>query len=50
MGHHNKEIAYDLGLSDATVRVLMHRAAKKLGVVGRRAAIERFLAWSNVQG
>lgn len=50
MGHRNKEVAYDLGLSDATVRVLMHRAAKKLGVVGRRAAIACFLARSKEHG
>jgi DNA-binding CsgD family transcriptional regulator len=42
MGHRNKEIAYELGLSASTVRVLMARAAKKLGARGRADAIERF--------
>jgi DNA-binding CsgD family transcriptional regulator len=32
MGHHDKLIAYELGISDSTVRVLMHRSARKLGV------------------
>ena len=32
LGSHNKGIAYDLGLSHSTVRVLMCRAAAKLGV------------------
>ena len=30
-GRSQKEVAYDLGLSDATVRVLYSRAMKKLG-------------------
>jgi len=30
-GRTHKEIAYDLGISDATVRVLYARAMKKLG-------------------
>lgn len=42
LGHTNKEIAYALGLSSATVRVLMHRAAKKLGASTRAEAIARF--------
>jgi DNA-binding CsgD family transcriptional regulator len=32
LGHHNKLIAYDLGIADSTVRVLLARAAAKLGV------------------
>lgn len=43
LGHTNKEIAYELGLSAATVRVLMHRAAKKLGASSRADAIAKFL-------
>jgi DNA-binding CsgD family transcriptional regulator len=39
MGHSNKLIAYDLGLSTGTVSVLLGRAAKKLGVSGRVALI-----------
>jgi DNA-binding CsgD family transcriptional regulator len=32
LGHHNKLIAYELGIADTTVRVLLARAAAKLGV------------------
>lgn len=32
LGHHNKLIAYELGIAASTVRVLMSRAASKLGV------------------
>ncbi|MBX3199426.1 MAG: helix-turn-helix transcriptional regulator [Labilithrix sp.] len=42
MGHSIKVIAYELGLSASTVRVLLHRAAKKLGASSRREAIARF--------
>jgi DNA-binding NarL/FixJ family response regulator len=42
LGHSNKEIAYELGLSSATVRVLIHRAAKKLGAATRAEAIAKF--------
>ena len=42
LGHTNKEIAYELGLSDSTVRVLLHRAATKLGTIGRAQLLERF--------
>jgi DNA-binding NarL/FixJ family response regulator len=42
LGHSNKVIAYELGLSDSTVRVLLHRAARKLGVSTRGEAIARF--------
>lgn len=42
MGHTNKVIAYELGLSDSTVRVLLHRAARKLGASTRNEAIARF--------
>jgi DNA-binding CsgD family transcriptional regulator len=42
MGHSNKLIAYDLGLSTGTVSVILGRAAKKLGVSGRVALIRAF--------
>ncbi|MBX3181667.1 MAG: helix-turn-helix transcriptional regulator [Polyangiaceae bacterium] len=42
LGHSTKVIAYELGLSDATVRVLLHRAARKLGVATREEALARF--------
>lgn len=35
LGHHNKLIAYELGIAQSTVRVLMHRAMGKLGVRSR---------------
>lgn len=44
LGHSNKVIAYELGLSDSTVRVLMHRAAKKLGASTRAEALSNFRA------
>jgi DNA-binding CsgD family transcriptional regulator len=36
MGHHNKLIAYNLGISHSTVRVLMARAAGKVGAHSSR--------------
>jgi DNA-binding CsgD family transcriptional regulator len=36
LGQTNKEIGYMLGISDSTVRVLMARAARRLGVKTRR--------------
>jgi DNA-binding CsgD family transcriptional regulator len=39
LGHHNKLIAYELGISDTTVRVLLHRAARKMGVESREALL-----------
>jgi len=39
-GRSTKVIAYDLGLSDSTVRVLLMRAARRLGVASRRELIE----------
>jgi DNA-binding CsgD family transcriptional regulator len=41
MGHHNKLIAYNLGISHSTVRVLMARAAGKLGAHSRDELIRR---------
>ena len=42
--HHDKLIAYDLGLADSTVRVLLYRATRKLGAKNRSDAIARFRA------
>jgi DNA-binding CsgD family transcriptional regulator len=42
LGHHNKLIAYELGIADSTVRVLLGRAAAKLGVRTREALLELF--------
>jgi DNA-binding CsgD family transcriptional regulator len=44
LGHDNKIIAYDLGIAHATVKVLMARAAAKLGVRTRAEAISAYLA------
>jgi DNA-binding NarL/FixJ family response regulator len=38
-GLSNKEIAYDLGISPVTVRVLLSRACERLGVGDRRALL-----------
>jgi DNA-binding CsgD family transcriptional regulator len=45
LGLSNKEIAYTLGVSDTTVRVLIARAARRLGVRGRK----ELLAHSNLR-
>lgn len=42
LGHHNKLIAYDLGIADSTVRVLLARAAAKLGVRTRRDLLRAY--------
>lgn len=42
LGHTDKVIAYELGLSASTVRVLLHRAARKLGASSRKDALARF--------
>ncbi len=42
MGHSNKLIAYDLGLSTGTVGVMISRAASKLGVASRAELIRAF--------
>jgi DNA-binding CsgD family transcriptional regulator len=43
LGHWNKLIAYELGIADSTVRVLLTRAAAKAGVRSRKDLVERFL-------
>jgi DNA-binding CsgD family transcriptional regulator len=42
LGHSDKVIAYELGLATSTVRVLLHRATRKLGAATRREALARF--------
>lgn len=42
LGHSTKVVAYELGLSDATVRVLLHRAMRKLRVTTRADAIAKY--------
>jgi DNA-binding CsgD family transcriptional regulator len=41
MGHHNKAIAYDLGLAESTIRVLVARACAKVGARSRRELLEK---------
>ncbi|CAN5924334.1 hypothetical protein BH11MYX4_BH11MYX4_38680 [soil metagenome] len=43
-GHHDKLIAFDLGLAPSTVRVLVFRAVRKLGASSRTEAIVRYRA------
>jgi DNA-binding CsgD family transcriptional regulator len=55
MGHHNKLIAYNLGISHSTVRVLIARAARKVGVRSRDELIHHFamarvdVNWKNAE-
>jgi DNA-binding CsgD family transcriptional regulator len=44
LGHSNKLIAYELGISAATVGVLLHRAALKLKAKGRQELIAKYAA------
>lgn len=44
LGYSDKVIAHELGLSHSTVRVLLHRAAKKLGAATRHETLARFAA------
>jgi DNA-binding CsgD family transcriptional regulator len=46
LGKTNKLIAYELGLSDSTVRVLLARAAKKLGVNTRTELVALYQAYA----
>jgi DNA-binding NarL/FixJ family response regulator len=43
-GHTNKVIAFDMGIGDSTVRVLLARSAKKLGVKKRVELVALYLA------
>ena len=43
-GHHDKLIAYELGVAHSTVRVLLFRAMRKLGAKTRAEALEAFRA------
>jgi DNA-binding NarL/FixJ family response regulator len=40
-GETTKEAAFELGISDATVRVLLRRAVGKLGATSRRELLDR---------
>jgi ATP/maltotriose-dependent transcriptional regulator MalT len=48
-GNSNKAIAYDLGIADATVRVLLWRAYGKVGVRSRRDLIAKAFGLSQMQ-
>jgi DNA-binding CsgD family transcriptional regulator len=39
-GHHNKLIAHELGIAVSTVRVLLSRAAERLGTRGRKELLD----------
>ena len=44
LGHGNKLIAYEMGVSASTIGVLLHRAARKLEATSRAAMIDKYLA------
>ena len=44
LGHTNKLIGYEMGISPSTVGVLLHRAAQKLGAQSRSDLVARFAA------
>lgn len=46
LGHTNKLIAYEMGLSPSTVGVLLHRAAKKLRTTTREELVAAYAAGS----
>jgi DNA-binding CsgD family transcriptional regulator len=50
LGHHNKLIAYELGVASSTVRVLVSRVAAKLGTQHRSDTVRAFLAMSRAFG
>jgi DNA-binding CsgD family transcriptional regulator len=43
LGHSNKLIAYELGIAHSTVKVLLSRAAAKLGASSREEVVRRFV-------
>jgi DNA-binding CsgD family transcriptional regulator len=43
LGHSSKLIAYELGITDSTVRVHMAHATAKLGARSKREAIATFM-------
>ncbi len=45
MGHSNKLIAYDMGITVGSVSVLLGRAAKKLGTSSRTELVRAFRDW-----
>ncbi len=49
-GRHNKLIAYELGVSASTVRVLLSRAARKLSVNSRRELVALYRAFQKPRG
>jgi DNA-binding CsgD family transcriptional regulator len=44
LGHATKLIAYELGIADSTVRVLLRRAMQRLRVTNREALVAKFMA------
>jgi DNA-binding CsgD family transcriptional regulator len=44
LGHATKLIAYELGIADSTVRVLLRRAMQRLKVTSREALVAKFMA------
>ncbi|HEX3761024.1 MAG TPA: helix-turn-helix transcriptional regulator [Kofleriaceae bacterium] len=50
LGHTNKLIAYEMGISASTVGVLLHRAARKLEAATRGELLTRFMTLSRPAG
>jgi DNA-binding CsgD family transcriptional regulator len=50
IGHTSKLIAYELGISDSTVRVLIHRAMRRLNVKTQRDLAAAFMSAMNPAG
>jgi DNA-binding CsgD family transcriptional regulator len=44
LGHSTKLIAYELGIADSTVRVLLRRAMQRLDVTSREALVGKFMS------